>query len=150
MDWDANLPMKRMSAGALFLDAQGHLLLVNPTYKPQWEIPGGIVEANESPREGCIREVQEEVGLSIAPDRLLSVGYQRSRDGRFDGVHFIFWGGLLDADTIARIRLPLDELSEFGFFPLHEAQQRLTPFLGERVRRSLAVVGTERTLYFEL
>ena len=48
-----------MSAGAIFRNQDGDVLLVNPTYKEPWEIPGGIVEANESPKRACIREVQE-------------------------------------------------------------------------------------------
>jgi len=144
------LPTKRMAAGALFLDEAGRVLLVNPTYKPQWEIPGGIVEENESPRQGCMREVQEEIGLSIAPDRLLSVNYQRRQSGRTDSVIFIFWGGILDAETISRIHLPPDELSEFGFFELDEIGERLTARMSERVRRSLEIVDTERTLYLEV
>lgn len=139
-----------MSAGALFLDDAGRILLVNPTYKPPWEIPGGITEANESPRRGCVREVQEELGLTIELERMLSVSYTPSRNGRLESVQFVFWGGVLNADTIAQIRLPSDELSEFGFFKLDGVLQRLSVTNGERVRRSLEVVGTERTLYLEL
>jgi 8-oxo-dGTP pyrophosphatase MutT (NUDIX family) len=35
--------------------------LLEPTYKEDWEIPGGIIEENESPREACKREVLEEL-----------------------------------------------------------------------------------------
>jgi ADP-ribose pyrophosphatase YjhB (NUDIX family) len=38
-----------MAAGALLFDEDGRILLVEPTYKPYWEIPGGVVEADESP-----------------------------------------------------------------------------------------------------
>ncbi len=57
------LARKRMSAGALFLDAAGRVLLVEPVYKRNWEIPGGVVELNESPRAACVREAGEELGL---------------------------------------------------------------------------------------
>ena len=40
----ARMPRKRVSAGALFRDAAGRILVVEPTYKDSWEIPGGIVE----------------------------------------------------------------------------------------------------------
>jgi len=148
--WYENLPKKRMGAGALFLDAQGRLLLVNPTYKPQWEIPGGIVEQDESPRQACIREVQEEIGLGKPIERLLSISYTAAKVNRTEGLMFVFWGGVLTAEEIATIRLPTAELSEYRFVTLAEALTLLTPSLGDRVRRSLEILPTERTLYLEL
>jgi ADP-ribose pyrophosphatase YjhB (NUDIX family) len=144
------LPKKRMGAGALFLDEAGRLLLVNPTYKPQWEIPGGIVEVNESPRRACEREIREELGLVKTLERLLSITYTAPRPQRSEGLMFIFWGGRLTADEITQIRLPAQELSEFRFVDLAEALTLLTVALGERVRQSLAIVDGERTLYLEV
>ena len=72
-----SLPKKRMGAGCLFFDEQGRVLLVRPTYKPVWEIPGGIVELNESPLQCCRREVQEEIGLARSIGDLLVVDYNR-------------------------------------------------------------------------
>src|SRR5215469_2715077 len=54
---------KRMAASALFLNEQGNVLIVKPTYRPDWLLPGGSVEDHESPREACIREVREELSL---------------------------------------------------------------------------------------
>jgi 8-oxo-dGTP pyrophosphatase MutT (NUDIX family) len=39
----ASLARKRMAAGALFRDGDGGVLLVDPVYKPGWELPGGAV-----------------------------------------------------------------------------------------------------------
>lgn len=36
-----------------------------------WESAGGKVEDGESPEEGIIREVREETGLQVVPERLL-------------------------------------------------------------------------------
>ena len=99
---DYTPPTKRVAAGALFLNEAGEILLVNPTYKPQWEIPGGLVEENEPPREGCIREVREEIGLSIEPHRLLSLDYRPAPHGGHcpDMLRFVFWGGRLSLSLI--------------------------------------------------
>lgn len=37
----AELSRKQMAAGVLFRDVHGRVLLVEPSYKPNWEIPGG-------------------------------------------------------------------------------------------------------------
>ena len=148
--WLESLPKKRMGAGALFQDEQGRLLLVNPTYKPQWEIPGGIVEQNESPRQACRREVYEEIGLTKPIERLLSISYAAANDRRTEGLMFIFWGGVLTPAEIEMIRLPVTELSEYRFVTLAEALSLLAPTLGERVRRSLEILPTEQTLYLEM
>jgi hypothetical protein len=36
----ASLARKRMAAGASFRDDDGRVLLVDPTYKPVWDLPG--------------------------------------------------------------------------------------------------------------
>lgn len=146
----STLPKKRMGAGALFCDDQERVLLVNPTYKPQWEIPGGIVELNESPCQACEREIGEELGLQRTVTRLLSVSYLAPRPHYSEGIMFIFWGGRLSTAEIAQIRLPAQELSEFRFVTLDEAATLLTASLGERVRQSWAILPTERTLYLEM
>jgi ADP-ribose pyrophosphatase YjhB (NUDIX family) len=64
-----------MAAGALFRDARGRVLLVDPAYKPTMDLPGGAVEAEESPHAACRREVAEELGLDRAPGRVLAVDW---------------------------------------------------------------------------
>jgi 8-oxo-dGTP diphosphatase len=62
-DYTAGLPTKRMAAAVLFFDDTDRLLLVDPAYtKTYWELPGGCVEADESPRAAAVREIQEELG----------------------------------------------------------------------------------------
>ncbi len=86
-----------MAAAALFTDPAGRLLLVEPTYKDHWELPGGGVEADESPRDGVIREIQEELGLDIEPGRLLAVDWVPPQPNRTEGVMLVYDGGTLDA-----------------------------------------------------
>nr|BFE76200.1 hypothetical protein GCM10020092_095010 [Actinoplanes digitatis] len=56
-DFTATLPRKRMAAGVLLSDGRDRVLLVEPTYKPYWEIPGGTVEAERvAARRGRTRD----------------------------------------------------------------------------------------------
>ncbi|MEZ4683838.1 MAG: NUDIX hydrolase [Caldilineaceae bacterium] len=134
-------PRKRVAAGALFLDETGNILLVNPTYKPPWEIPGGMVEADEAPLTACRREVAEEIGLTVTPDTLLSVGYLRSYNNRGDSIRFIFWGGVLDGPMIAKIILQKSELSEYRFVSLQEAAHLVRPSMHAQLGQSLETLA---------
>ena len=89
------LPKKRMAAGALFLDEKGRILVVRPTYKQNWEIPGGTIEEDESPRQACIREVKEELGLDTSIGQLLCVDYTTRTDRKSESLQFVFYGGVL-------------------------------------------------------
>ncbi|MFJ1680652.1 MULTISPECIES: NUDIX domain-containing protein [unclassified Streptomyces] len=62
-----------MGAAALFTDQLGRVLLVKPTYREEWLLPGGGAEGGESLAQACEREVREELGLTRAPGTLLAV-----------------------------------------------------------------------------
>jgi len=147
--YQQTLPKKRISAGCLFFDEADHLLIVNPTYKDTWEIPGGVVEQNESPRGTVIREVAEELGLVCLPERLLCVDYTGETHKRTESLQFIFLGPKLTDDLISTIRLPAEELSEYRILPPDKAVRLLNKKLRRRVRHCLRVLNEQRTLYLE-
>jgi ADP-ribose pyrophosphatase YjhB (NUDIX family) len=136
-----SLPKKRMGAGCLFFDEQGRILLVRPTYKPTWEIPGGIVERDESPLHCCRREVHEELGLVRDIGDLLVVDYNRPAGARTESLMFIFSGGVLSAEETAAIRLPSKELSDYRFFEPGALPPEITPTLRARVLAACRQAG---------
>src|SRR4051794_36656315 len=70
---NARQPRKRVATDVIIRDQDDRLLLVNPTYKPDWDLPGGMAEANEAPIEAAHRELREELGLTVEIASLLSV-----------------------------------------------------------------------------
>jgi 8-oxo-dGTP diphosphatase len=125
-----------MGSGALFLDAEGRVLLLRPTYKPYWEIPGGAIEVGESPRQACSRELREELGLNPELGRLLVFDWIPAEPPRPDGWMFVFDGGHLSEDVAAQIRLPADELSEWRFVAVDELESFLLDRMVRRIRHA--------------
>ncbi len=147
--YQRSLPKKRMSAGALFFDEMGRLLVVEPAYKSNWEIPGGAVEMNESPRQACVREVEEELGLKRPLRQLLSVDYLSESLDKTEALVFIFLGGVLSDDEIQFIQLPASELLSYAFLQPTEAYGRFNQRLARRVRQSLQALENGQTIYME-
>src|SRR5260370_34912155 len=112
-----------VAAGVLFFDEHGRVLLVDPSYKPGWEIPGGYVEAGESPLEGCVREVKEELGIAPPIGGPLVIDWAPHPD-QGDKLLFVFDGGLLDPGLRGQIRLADDELTDWRCFGSRRAGDR--------------------------
>ncbi|ROO61518.1 ADP-ribose pyrophosphatase YjhB (NUDIX family) [Micromonospora sp. Llam0] len=148
-DYTATLPRKRMGSGVLFRDHAGRILIVEPTYKDYWELPGGVVEADESPYEAAVRELTEELGLTVAPGRLLVVDWVPPRTGRTEGVMFVYDGGVLDTARTDAIRLPPQELRSWAWSTLAQAQQRLSPLLARRATVAVEAADDGGTRYLE-
>lgn len=143
------LPRIPASAGALIFDGSGRLLIVNPTYKKHWTIPGGIMEADgETPWEGCRREVREEVGLDVTRGRLVVVDFLRPRRRNAGGMRFLFDCGVFEDDELAAIMLQEEELSEHRLAEPADALEILSGPLRRRVGAALEA-GPGECLYLE-
>jgi 8-oxo-dGTP pyrophosphatase MutT (NUDIX family) len=136
-DYVRSLPRKRMAAGALFVNNASRILLVDPVYRDTWDLPGGAVEAEESPYAACRREVAEELGLDRPPGRILAVDWVPSRARRPEGLVVVYDGGMLRTVEIDAITLPEDELSGFAFVAAEEVATRTTLLVGRRIAASL-------------
>jgi 8-oxo-dGTP pyrophosphatase MutT (NUDIX family) len=129
----AGLTRVRAAAGALIRDERGRVLVVRPTYKDRWELPGGSLEPGESPLTACKRELMEEIGFVPPLGGLLCVDWVSPRPPWDGGLMFLFDGGVFGAEQIAGIRLPPDELEGFEFVPPGALGSVLIPRLARRV-----------------
>lgn len=132
---DEYLPAIPTSAGALIFDGADRLLILKPTYKSGWTIPGGVMEADgETPWEACQREVREECGIEVRRARLACMDFRRPKPGRAGGIRFLFDCGPADDADLAAIRLQPEEIAEYRLVPLDAALALLRPPIRRRVR----------------
>jgi ADP-ribose pyrophosphatase YjhB (NUDIX family) len=138
-----------MAAGALFRDEAGRVLLVEPTYKPNWEIPGGAVEQEESPPAACHRELVEEIGLDRPVGRVLAVDWVPSRQERPEGLILVYDGGVLTEADTAAIRLNADEVASYAFVEAERVGELVSELLARRITACLEAVSTGTTMSLE-
>lgn len=149
-DFYQNLPKKRMGTGALIFNEKDELLILKPTYKDHWTIPGGVVDKNESPRQACIREIKEEIGLDIKDLRFLCVDYYRNSDNqKGESLQFLFYGGELSEDEIENIKIPGEEIGEYKFVKVEEAARLASSGLGRRLPKSIEAIKNNTAFYLE-
>lgn len=102
------------------------MLLVRARNKRRWQLPGGGLKRDETPREGLLREVNEETGLAA---RILSrSGRYRRADGSL---------AIVFVACVARDAEPAGPRNEIRHqrWVVHDEAMRLLP---RRVRRRLA------------
>ena len=58
---------------AFIRDDKGRVLLQRRTDNGQWTLPGGAIEPDEEPADAVVREVWEETGLTVVPQRIIGV-----------------------------------------------------------------------------
>ncbi|GAA2298540.1 NUDIX hydrolase [Streptomyces kunmingensis] len=127
-----------VAAGVLLFDGQGRVLLVDPTYKPGWEFPGGVVERGEAPARAGMREVAEETGIQLLDvPKLLAIDWEPPAPPRYGGLRLLFDGGRLTDDAARQVLLPGPELRAWRFVDEREAAGLLPPMRFERLRWAL-------------
>lgn len=139
-----------LAAGVLLFDERDRVLLVDPTYKPGWEFPGGVVEPGEAPARAGMREVEEETGVRLADvPRLLVVDWERPAPPGYGGLRLLFDGGRLDSAAAEGLLLPGPELRGWRFVTEEEAAGLLPPVRYERLRWALRARERGAALYLE-
>ncbi len=133
-----NIPNAKLGVGAaVFKDEK--ILLVQLNYglaKGQWILPGGRVDNGELLHEALIREVQEETGLNVLFEGVLSFRQRVLANGCFD-VYFVCRCKLNSELPTPEPKIPdSDELLAVKFWSVDEAlaSSEVRPFTKEAIK----------------
>jgi len=113
------------------------VLIIKNSYYHQFALPGGYVKRHETPRAAAVRELQEEVGLKIAPKRLRLIHQFKAQVQHKREILTFFEA---DFSTRPLIRPDNREVVWAAFVPLANA---LSMNLSSDVRVCLNKLGTE-------
>lgn len=148
-EYASMLPKKQVGTAVLFFNTKGELLILKPNYRDGWLVPGGATDDNESPLQCAIRETKEEVGLNMPTLQLIGVYYGHQKGVFADSLKFIFSGGSLTEDQVARITLQTEELEEYKFASPKEALPLFSQSLQKSVPACLEAIKNKTVAYIE-
>ncbi|MFD6950520.1 MULTISPECIES: NUDIX hydrolase [unclassified Nocardiopsis] len=66
-------PLHSVSVAGAVIREDGRMLVIKRRDNGNWEPPGGVLELDETPQEGVVREVLEETGVHVEVDQLTGV-----------------------------------------------------------------------------
>ena len=123
---NAGLPTKRIISQGLVRDERGRVLLCELTYKNEWDLPGGVVEVGEAPALGLVRELQEELGITVEVRGLLTVNWLPAWRGWDDACIFLFDLGVVDSSVTDDMTLQPSEIKSVRWCDPETIHERAT------------------------
>ncbi|WP_241480357.1 NUDIX hydrolase [Nocardiopsis halotolerans] len=66
-------PLHSVSVAGAVIREDGRMLVIKRRDNGNWEPPGGVLELDETPEEGVVREVLEETGIRVEVEQLTGV-----------------------------------------------------------------------------
>ena len=143
------LPRKRAIAQMLVRDLEDRVLLCQLTYKPDWDLPGGVVEVGESPQLAASRELTEELGLVIPARTLLLTDWLPPWGGWDDALCLVFDGGRHSPAVTEEIQRQQREIRAAEFCTPAQISDRAKDFTARRIATALAQVDGPGGAYAE-
>jgi 8-oxo-dGTP pyrophosphatase MutT (NUDIX family) len=118
------------AVGGVIPDERGRILLQSKNEEAGWFIPGGAVEPGEHPEQALVREIQEETGLIVRPERVVLVfGGADYRYVYPNGDQVEIFGALYQCAVIGRSDVPLDpETKSLEYFSRDDMPDTRLPY----------------------
>ena len=113
------------------VEVEGRVLMGLNAWRKEWELPGGIIEAGESPAVAALRELAEETGIAVASAPLVArvsfvLGPTRRRE--YAAVYSVVLAALPELT-------PNDELTDFVWWDPHaDVLEAMSPLDAEIAR----------------
>lgn len=98
-------------------------------YKEYWDIPGGLANQGETPREALIREVKEEVNLKIKPVKIIHEDSNLDKEKDMIFIRLVYLTNV--EDDFNNIKLDPSEHTEYKLITnIKELKdEKIVPFL---------------------
>jgi 8-oxo-dGTP diphosphatase len=122
MNWDKILKTPYLTVDAVVME-KGKILLVkrkNIPFLGHWALPGGFVDRGETLRKAVKREVLEETGLRVSPQKIIGI-YDDPKREPVRG-HVITVGFLCTVKG-GKLKPQFEEVKETRFFPVQEIRK---------------------------
>jgi 8-oxo-dGTP pyrophosphatase MutT (NUDIX family) len=133
---------------AVIRDEQGRILLQHRAEDHTWGLPAGAIDPGEAPAQALIREVWEETGLKVVPERILGVF------GGANGFRFTYANGDVSEYTVTvfecRVVGGTLECRDGESLDLrYYAPDDMPPIRAPYPREFFTAAGLDRAPYFE-
>lgn len=141
-----NIAAPETAAHAVLIDERGWVLIVQPSYKRRWHLPGGYVHIGETPTSAVTREVFEELG--IRPELRGPVTVSWAPHSGADRLLFTYTGRLTKE---LRQAVSIDGAEIIGWTTLgpERLEDWLHPHVAERIRCSIKAAESGQVNYLE-
>ncbi|HET6746881.1 MAG TPA: NUDIX hydrolase [Candidatus Saccharimonadales bacterium] len=125
--WSKTLDRRVSSAAMILENSAGQVLIVKAGYKSYWTFPGGIIDAGETPKEAAIREVFEEVGITVDPSTVDFVAVVNRKSNLAQTYQFIF-KTTLTKTMLEHLVLQASELEDYALITKADVTRENRPY----------------------
>jgi 8-oxo-dGTP diphosphatase len=128
---------RHQAVGAILFDPSGRLLLVLERMRGEWSYPAGYVDRGEDHLQAVVREMSEELGLQLEPERFTHLATHAHEERPGGPLDFKTYRAHVSAEEASSVRRQYSELVDHRWVTPDEAYELITPRFRDRLREIL-------------